>query len=193
MRSAVPALLVAADLALGAFVAHSLMTPAGDPAPPPPRASAPPTANAPSPSRAVDVTEILARPLFAETRRPPPAGKPDAAPPSAAPATLPRMTAILIDGGQRSAIFAGENGKPIVLSEGGRFGPFTVERIEPQQVTITGPEGKRIVHTRFDPNPAAVAPVLPPGMPAAAGFTPPGAAQPALPVSPFPMKPTGRR
>lgn len=113
-----------------------------------------------------EVATILARPLFSPTRRP----KEDAAAaPAAAPVTaLPRMTAIMIDGARRSAIFDG-NGKPTVLPEGGHLGPFTIQSIEPQQVTIIGPDGKRIVRTTFsnDPPPMATIP------PAPQGFLPP--------------------
>ena len=133
---------------------------------------------------------ILARPLFSPTRRP----KQDAAVrTAAAPVTaLPRMTAILIDGARRSAIFDG-NGKPTVLAEGGHLGPFTIQSIEPQQVTIIGPDGKRIVRTTFsnDPPPTPAHPLArnflpplaaprrpPPGMPT------PVSARPAQPADP---------
>ena len=78
------------------------------------------------------------------------------------------MTAIMIDGTKRNAIFAAtDGGRPVVVSEGGRIGPFTVQSIEPQQVTIIGPEGKRAVRTSFDPHPPAVMAPVPPLSPIA--------------------------
>ena len=109
---------------------------------------------------------LLARPLFSQTRRPPNVAGPVASAPSIA-APLPRMTGILIDGPRRSAIFAAPatpGGKPVIVAEGGRIGPFTVQTIEPQQVIVIGPEGKRTVRTSFDPT------LQPPPMPQPVGL-----------------------
>ncbi len=113
------------------------------------------------------VETILARPLFSPGRRP--AAQAAVAAAIAPVQTLPRMTAILIDGTKRNAIFAArDGGRPVVVSEGGRIGPFTVQSIGPQQVTVIGPDGQRAVRTSFDPHPPA--PVV---LAAPAGFLAP--------------------
>jgi hypothetical protein len=120
-----------------------------------------------------EVASVLARPVFSLSRRPRDVA---ARPVPAAPATiLPRMTAILIDGRIKSAIFEG-TGKPTVLSEGGRIGPFVIQKIEPQQVTIIGPDGKRVVHTSFATTPTTLPP--PPTGLAGARVAPPASAPP---------------
>lgn len=107
---------------------------------------------------------LLARPLFSQTRRLPNAAG-SAAAPVAAATPLPRMTGILIDGPRRSALFATPGtpgGRPIIVAEGGRIGLFTIVSIEPQQVIVIGPEGRRTVRTSFDATlqpPAAPQPV----------------------------------
>lgn len=94
---------------------------------------------------------LLDRPLFSATRRP----APPSAPPAPAPAALaPRLTGIVVDRGDRHAIFAAGD-RPVVATEGGRVGPFTVRRIEARQVTITGPAGTQILRTSFDSHPPA--------------------------------------
>lgn len=125
------------------------------------------------------VATLLARPLFSQTRRPPegPGSDPGAERPGR---PLPRMTGILIDGPHRHALFVAPNGgKPISVAVGGKIGSFTVETIDPQQVIMLGPEGRRAVHTSFDPNPP------PPVMPLA---VPPPVLQPVQPpvTPPFP-------
>lgn len=153
-------------------------------------ARANPSAAAPPPAQGDDATDraglmqtVLARPLFSATRRPPAAA---AVASSAAPeATLPRMTAILIDGDRRSAIFAARaGGKPSVIAEGGHLGPFTVQTIEPQQVTVVGPEGKRTLRTSFDPHPSPPVSTIQPSL--APGSLAPGPLAPG-PFAPGPL------
>lgn len=169
MKGALLAVLLAASVAIAAGIGFTLQSPLPDAgAAGPSAARALPAAPGPRPaedaSRQVAMVEtLLGRPLFSAGRRPKQAAQVAAAPAQAA--VLPRMTAILVDGTARTVIFADANGKPAVVSEGGRIGPFTVQSIEPQQVTIIGPEGKRVVRTSFDPHPpvaaAAVAPLAP--------------------------------
>ncbi|HYZ64855.1 MAG TPA: hypothetical protein VE650_20580 [Acetobacteraceae bacterium] len=165
-------LLVAGSAALAAVVLLELRSPepagAGVPAPRPVPASSLGGGGGveTKEARAALVEAILARPLFTPGRR----VKEDA-PAAVVPVAdaLPRMTAILIDGATRRAIFAGgEGGRPIVVLEGGRIGPFTIQSIDTLQVTVLGPDGKRAVRTSFDPHP-------PPPVSAAlsAGLAPP--------------------
>lgn len=192
MKRALTALLLLASAGLGYWLSQQTLTPEADDAPPPPVARALPPAPqagqpAPEPTRAAELEIALGRPLFSSSRRPAAAA---AAPVvEATAATLPRMSAILINGSTRSAIFdGGPQGKPAVLSEGDRLGAFTIRKIEPQQVTVAGPEGERVLHTSFDPHLAAAPPL--PAVPAMAApgqgllFPPPAPA-------PFPLPPPG--
>ncbi len=112
---------------------------------------------------------ILARPLFASTRRPVVA----ASGPAPLPASLPRLAGILVNGGARSAIFAGSGGaKPVVVQEGAQIGGFTVQLIEAGQVTLGGTGGAQVVRPSFDARPqsAASGPAVAPGKAAPAPF-----------------------
>lgn len=104
----------------------------------------------PNERRPTPVEGILARPLFAAARRPTAA----LAAPTPPPVSLPRLTAILVNGGSRSAIFAvaGE-ARPLVVHEGARVGDHVVQSIEASQVTLSGPSMPQIVRPTFDPRP----------------------------------------
>jgi len=55
---------------------------------------------------------------------------------------LPRLAGLVITGHARRAIFASLDGqRPVVVSEGGQLGPFTVTAIQPGEVELTGPAG----------------------------------------------------
>jgi hypothetical protein len=96
------------------------------------------------------VDGILARPLFAATRRPAAV----AARTATAPANLPRVAGILVNGRSRSVIFAArEGGRPVVVHEGAQVGAYTVESIEAGQVTLLGPGGAQVLHPSFDARP----------------------------------------
>lgn len=126
------------------------------------------------------VDGVLARPLFAATRRPA-AIVPTAAPAAAAPANLPRLAGVLVNGGSRSAIFAGAgSGKPIVAQEGSQVGAYTVQAIEAGQVTLMGPGGVQVVRPSFDTRAPGQA-AAPPPVNAAAGTAPFAAANDVMP------------
>lgn len=112
----------------------------------------------------------LARPLFNLSRRPAAA---EAADP-VANEPLPRLTGTLVSSTGRGAIFAGQP-QPLVLQEGGRLGQFTVQSIEPGQVTLRGPDGLRMLRPSFNPA----------GAPAPGAPTPGATAGAAPPASPF--------
>jgi len=95
------------------------------------------------------VATALSRPLFSPDRRP----SRQAVAAVAAPvfADLPRLSGILITPSGRSAIFApAGGGKPVVATEGTTLGPYVVRAIEPDQVTLVGPKGIRVVHPTFN-------------------------------------------
>jgi hypothetical protein len=99
------------------------------------------------------VATALSRPLFSPDRRPPRQAVAVVAAPVLA--DLPRLSGILITPSGRSAIFAPSGGgKPVVATEGTTLGPYVVRAIEPEQVTLVGPKGSRVVHPAFD-RPAA--------------------------------------
>jgi hypothetical protein len=101
-------------------------------------------------SRQEAVDDILARPLFAATRRP----VAILAGPAAAPANLPRLAGILVNGSRRSVIFAAlDGGKPVVAQEGAQVGAYTVQSIESGQVTLFGPGGAQVVRPSFESRP----------------------------------------
>lgn len=130
----------------------------------------PPTLAQPAPALRTDAARpagqaaawaetALARPLFSPTRRP--AAAPAAAAPGA-PASLPRVTAILVSPGGKSVIFAaGDGGKPVVAGEGSQIGAYQVQSIEVGRVTVLGPSGPQVLGPSFDGNP----PPKPPGGP----------------------------
>ncbi|WP_458094231.1 hypothetical protein [Roseomonas sp. WA12] len=136
---------------------------------------------------------VLARPLFNPDRRPLMQGS--AVAPTSGTA-LPRLTGTLVTSAGRSAIFA-SGPAPVVVQEGGRIGGYTVMRIEPGQVLLTGPGGARTVNPGFDPTRpaapvAARSPVPASGSLAGsvAGQGPPGLGAPGvLPPSPGPPIP----
>lgn len=95
----------------------------------------------------------LARPIFSSERRPTPAGPSTARTGTA----LPRLTAVLTGPNGRRAIFASEP-RPIIVTEGGQVGGFTVRSIEPGRVTLIGPGGMELLQPSFGPpRPVAVA------------------------------------
>ncbi len=175
---AVLAATIALELTRGTTDDGGMIAPAPRPAPTlPSRAAAPPSEE----DRQELVDGILARPLFATTRRPADA---PAAGPAAPPASLPRLAGILVHGGSRSAIFAATgNGRPAVVGEGGRVGGYTVQAIEAGQVTLAGPSGPQVLRPAFDARAPGAIPLGaagPPGVPAAL----PGAAKPPAAFSP---------
>jgi len=95
----------------------------------------------------IRVDAILQRPLFAAGRAP---FRPEQARP-AAPASLPRLTGLVITEVRREAIFTAANGqKPLIVHEGDRLGTFTVTAIRTQEVELAGPLGTQTIRTAAD-------------------------------------------
>jgi hypothetical protein len=141
-------LLVCAGLA-GIIALEISNAPSGDVAPPQTRAATA-IAHTPQPAtnRTLDwVTAVLARPLFSPDRRP--AADAASVAGSSLPG-LPRLAGILVGPFGRSAIFAADGSKPIVVQEGGRVGAYTVRSIEVAQVQIVGPDGVQVLNPSFD-------------------------------------------
>ena len=89
--------------------------------------------------------QVLARPLFNPSRRPiASAGRESSG--------LPRLSAIILTGPQKLAIFAGgAGGRSIALGEGGHIGGYEVTDIGSAGATVVGPEGQTVVSLAFDP------------------------------------------
>lgn len=100
------------------------------------------------------IAAILARPVFSPDRRP-------AAMAAAAgvrlPEGLPRLSGVLVGPFGRSAIFAVEGRKPLVVDEGARIDVWTVRTIDADAVEVVGPGGARTLHTSFASSPASPA------------------------------------
>ncbi len=64
---------------------------------------------------------------------------------------LPRLTGLVVVEQRRWVIFAGPDGKSVVLGEGGRLGPFTVVAVRADRVELAGPPGIRTLHPSGDP------------------------------------------
>jgi hypothetical protein len=114
------------------------------------------------------VSTILRRPLFEPSRRP--QSSPAAA--GASPASLPRLTAIIINGHDRKVIFAGAGtAQPIVAEEGSRIGEFMIKTIGAGEVTVVGLDGPHVVRPSFstDPQQGPSGNGLPPRPPVATG------------------------
>ncbi len=88
----------------------------------------------------------LARPLFAPGRRP----GVSAPAPLAVSVPLPRLAGVIIDGSTRRAIFAGAEGKAVLAQVGGIIAGFTIQTIEPGQVTLASADGPRTLRPSFD-------------------------------------------
>ena len=100
---------------------------------------------------AADAAIVLARPLFAKDRRPPPEPRGLEA---ARSDRLPRLSGIVIAAAYRRAIFDG-NGHPATYREGDRIGPYIILAIGSQRVTLTGPDGRQDIGLSFDSNRSA--------------------------------------
>ncbi len=144
--------LTVAALALAGTIAAELTLPESTPeqavavAAPQPM---PPAAPPPSDYRDQNATRSLtslARPLFNQGRRPT-APVPDATP-APSPTSLPRLTGTLVSPGGKRAIFA-VGDKPAVMREGGRIDAWTVQAISAGTVTLTGPDGPRVLRLNF--------------------------------------------
>ena len=114
----------------------------------PPLLPQPVAPRAAAPERAPVRTEaMLARPLFTPGRAP---FRVDHAPAPAAAAAAPRLTGLIVAEQRGQAIFAGPDGKPVVVGEGGRLGPFTVVAVRPDGVDLSGPPGLRTLRPSSD-------------------------------------------
>jgi hypothetical protein len=143
--------------AYGAFGVLALLLviewlPAGEPAVrPPPVSHTQHSATAEADNTARDTTAwaaaILRRPLFTQGRKP----YKTAGHLSQSTATgLPRLAGIMITGFGKRAIFMPEGGKPLTLGEGAAVDDYTIRRIAPDFVVLSGVKGEMTLHPAYD-------------------------------------------
>ncbi len=144
--------LTAAALAFAGTIAAELTLPESTPeqavavAAPQPM---PPATPPPSDYRDQNATRALtalARPLFNQDRRPT-VPIPDATP-APLPTSLPRLTGTLVSSAGKRAVFA-TGDKSAVMAEGSRIDAWTVQAISAGTVTLTGPDGPRVLRLNF--------------------------------------------
>jgi hypothetical protein len=142
------------------------------------------------------VATTLSRPLFSATRRPAERAAPDR--PADPELTNVRLTGIVVEPDQRTAIFAVQGAKPLVRTEGETVNDWHLDSIAPHEVTLTGPTGTTTLELKSDPNlvrpasqpqPAPQAQPTPaaPGRPARGSSVQPAAAtnRPLFPTPPM--------
>jgi hypothetical protein len=119
-----------------------------------PRANAAPAAH---PKQNVRVDELLetalARPLFSSTRRPAQSATDDGA--GDTDLSDKRLTGIVTAPGRHIAIFAVNDAKPLILTEGDSVSGWRIEAIGPIQVSLSGPGGNKTLRpsrTRTSPH-----------------------------------------
>lgn len=138
--------------ALALLLAVELVWPGGDAGP----GGTPPVLPARAPAQNNDEAvaawgaAALARPLFSASRRP----VAEAA--AQTDLSLPRLSAIIVTGTTRRAIFAAPGQKPVMVGEGGEIGPYRVTAIAPYSVRLLGPDGNLTLRPQASPSPPAV-------------------------------------
>jgi hypothetical protein len=90
---------------------------------------------------------ILARPLFAPSRRPLSVVAIAAAPQVVA--ALPRLAGLIFTPTGSLAMFAPVDGKVVTLAQGDNIGSYVVRSISPNTVVLSGPAGQRELRTSF--------------------------------------------
>lgn len=117
----------------------------------------------PSPSVDALVAEILQRPLFSPSRRPPDnAPMDESAKAEKEPLKLPgRLEGTAVLPGTREALFEREGDKPVAVKEGQTIDGWTVASIQPDRVILRSEDGDQIVKpandARTKPRPVLVA------------------------------------
>jgi hypothetical protein len=89
-----------------------------------------------------DAKKILARPLFAPSRR-------SAAAAPAVAAAPPRLTGVIIAPDARLALFASTEGKVTAVASGHSIAGYVVRSISLNKVVVSGPTGERELRTSF--------------------------------------------
>ena len=113
---------------------------------------------APSDDGSNSAADLLARPLFSASRRPP-ASRVGAT--TSQPRLMPRLTGVVVSPVGRVALFAdAEGGRPLVMREGDHLGANVIEAIAAGQVTVRGPGGLAVLRSTFDESVAPAKPTI---------------------------------
>jgi hypothetical protein len=96
------------------------------------------------------VATALSRPVFSATRRPAERAAPDR--PADPELTNVRLTGIVVEPDQRTAISAVQGAKPLVRTEGETVNDWHLDSIAPHEVTLTGPTGTATLELKSDPS-----------------------------------------
>lgn len=92
---------------------------------------------------------ILARPLFRPDRRP------LSAAPVVAATALPRLTAIVMTAAGATAIFDGDDGKPVIVAAGSDVDGYKVQSIGRDRVELEGAGGRTVLQPQFGTPPVS--------------------------------------
>lgn len=146
----------------------------------PTRFEPPVLATLPAVGTTVQQLEMVERPLFVFTRRPPPPGAGPAAP-SAMKKGQYKLSGVTIVGQKRIAFLVEiATGKARSVEEGRMLGEITVDSIQPDRIRLTQGGDEEFLVLKVEPSRAA------PGSPAAARGTPPPPATAPAQLQPAP-------
>ena len=123
------------------------------------------------------LNEVLRRPLFSSTRRPPDKPTTDF------DLTGFRLTAIVIEPQKRIAVFADTGGKVVELREGDPLNGARIEAIASDAVSLSGLDGITTIQPKMDRKP------VPAIAPAANASIAPAATAPIAPTATAPIAP----
>ena len=171
MNRAAPVLLAGFAIVLAVVIALEIGAGFGNGEPAPPIATrfAAPAAGAANSTTSRSETAswtatALARPLFNPERRP----VQEATTSAVLVTETPRLTGVMVGPFGKRAIFAtDDDGKPMVVDEGGMVGGYVVQAIEDGTVTVNGPDGPQTLRPSFTnappplPAPGTASPVVP--------------------------------
>lgn len=103
----------------------------------------------------VVLAETLARPVFWETRRPPPLEEKVEAPPVVAPDPLNGVTLLgMFGAGKDMRVMVRADNKVTRLARGERFGPWTVQGLNDREVIFRDGDSERRLELKRAPQPA---------------------------------------
>jgi hypothetical protein len=110
---------------------------------------APPVKQQKFPAASELIAASLERPLFSPSRRP--AARVDGSRVDGSDVAKLRVAGIVINTDHRFAIFAAQGRKPFIRTEGETVSEWYIDRITPEQVFLSGPNGMTTLEMKADP------------------------------------------